>query len=91
MGVPFSKEISEILAQVTPTAEQAAESIQTVKYVTFLVLILQIIQSLILTLLLVAIIALIFSVNSGLEKERKALVDPMMRSLAARWMTAKDS
>jgi hypothetical protein len=82
MGVPFSKEVDMVVNSMQDLKPIAATVLQTVKYIAPLLLLLQIATLFLVALLLVAVIALIFAVNPDLSEERKALVTPVLKSLA---------
>jgi hypothetical protein len=88
MGVPYSKEINAALSQVQPLVAAGFVVLRTTKNISILLMILQILTVLLLCLILVAAFALILSVNPDLSAERKALVTPVMKWVAA-WLMSK--
>lgn len=85
MGIPYSREISAAFDQVTPLVAQGFEVLETTKNISLFVAGLQVCATLILACILAMLVALSFIVNPDLEKERQALVTPVMKWFAS-WM-----
>lgn len=89
MGIPYSKEINSALDQVAPLVAAGFVVLRTTKNISILLMILQILTVLLLGLLLLAAFGIILSVNPDLVAERKALVTPVMKWIAA-WIVSKE-
>jgi hypothetical protein len=90
MGVPFSKEVDIVVNSMQDLKPIAATALQTVKYIAPLLLLLQIATLFLVALLLAAVIALIFTMDPDLSEERKALVTPVLKSLAKRLLKQRE-
>ena len=88
MGIPYSKEINSALDQVAPLVEAGFVVLQTTKNISILLMILQILTVVLLGLILLTAVGIILSVNPDLAAERKALVTPTMKWVAA-WLMSK--
>lgn len=82
MGIPYSKEINIAFAQVTPLVAAGFEVLQTTKNISILLAAVQILTTILLSVILLTLVALICVVNPDLERERDALVTPVVRWLA---------
>lgn len=89
MGIPYSKEINFALDQVAPLVAAGFVVLRTTKNISILLMILQILTVLLLGLLLLAAFGIILSVNPDLAAERKALVTPVVKWIAA-WIVSKE-
>lgn len=89
MGIPYSKEINSALDQVAPLVAAGFVVLRTTKNISILLMILQILTVLLLGLLLLAAFGIILSVNPDLAAERKALVTPVVKWIAA-WIVSKE-
>lgn len=88
MGIPYSKEINSALDQVAPLVEHGFVVLQTTKNISILLMILQILTVLLLGLILLTAFGIMLCVNPDLVVERKALVTPIVRWIAA-WLVRK--
>ena len=83
MGIPYSREINSAFEQVTPLVASAYEVLQTTKNIAILLAWIQITTVVLLTLILLALVGLLFTMNPDLDKERKAIVTPVMKWVAS--------
>ncbi len=74
MGVPFSREIEKASHHIDTLVPTVNIALWTIIWVSIILLIL-------IATILVAFIALLITVNPDLERERKALVTPVLRAL----------
>ncbi|PMD14132.1 hypothetical protein NA56DRAFT_755037 [Hyaloscypha hepaticicola] len=74
MGVPFSHEIQRASEHIDATVPTVKIALWTLTFVSISLLIL-------IGALLLAVIGLLITVNPDLERERKALVTPVLRGL----------
>jgi hypothetical protein len=88
MGIPYSKEINTALDQVAPLVEAGFVVLRTTKNISILLMILQILTVLLLGLILLTGFGIILSVNPDLERERRQLVTPVVKWVAA-WLIRK--
>jgi hypothetical protein len=88
MGIPYSKEINSALDQVAPLVEAGFVVLRTTKNISILLMILQILTVVLLGIILLTAFGIILSVNPDLVAERKALVTPVMKWVAA-WLISK--
>lgn len=86
MGIPYSKQINSAFSSVTPLVAAGFEVLQTVKNIAILVAAIQVLSLFLLGLILTTLLALLISVNPDLERERKAIVTPVMRWFACEVM-----
>lgn len=89
MGIPYSKEINSALDQVAPLISAGFVVLRTTKNISILLLILQILTVFLLGLILLAAFGIILSVNPDLVVERRALVTPVVKWIAA-WVVRKE-
>lgn len=87
MGIPYSREINAAFESVTPLVASAYEVLETTKNIAVFITFLQIYAVITLTLILTALVGLLITTNPDLDKERKALVTPVMKWIASWIMT----
>ncbi|EME86762.1 uncharacterized protein MYCFIDRAFT_9017, partial [Pseudocercospora fijiensis CIRAD86] len=89
MGIPYSKQINAAFDQgdiaVTPLVAEGFEVLQTTRNITFLLAEIQVLTVVLLFLILIALAMLLVTCNPDLDRERQALVTPVMR-WSASWI-----
>lgn len=83
MGVPYSKQINLAFDQVTPLVAHGFQVLKTTRNISFLLAAIQVLTVVCLGLILVTLLGLVITVSPDLEEERRALVTPVMKRLAA--------
>ncbi|KAH8821262.1 hypothetical protein F5884DRAFT_767184 [Xylogone sp. PMI_703] len=83
MGIPYSKQINLAFDQVTPLVAHGFQVLKTTRNITFLLAAIQVLTAVCLGLILVALLGLLITVSPDLEDERRALVTPVVKWLAA--------
>jgi hypothetical protein len=83
MGIPYSKQIHAAFDQVTPLVAEGFVVLQTTKNISILLTGIQVLTVILQLLCLFVLLGILFSVSPDLVEERKALVTPVMKSLAA--------
>jgi hypothetical protein len=83
MGIPYLKEIHFAFDQVTPLAACGFGVLEIIRNISILVTVIQIIVCILLTLVLLSLLGLLITLNPDLEPERRAIVTPIVRWLAA--------
>jgi hypothetical protein len=83
MGIPYSKQINLAFDQVTPLVARGFTVLQTTRNITYLLAAIQVLTAVFLGLILIAMLGLIITVSPDLEEERRALVTPVVRWIAA--------
>ncbi len=89
MGIPYSKQIHTAFDEVTPLVAAGFQVLRTSRNISILLAVLQLATGLISALTLLALLAILVAVNPDLEPERRALVTPAARWLAAWAMDAR--
>jgi hypothetical protein len=83
MGMPYSKQIHYAFDQVTPLVACGFRVLETSRDIAILMAFIQALMCLLLGSTLLAMLALLITVNPDLEPERRAIVTPTMKWLAA--------
>ncbi|KAF7187724.1 hypothetical protein HII31_11063 [Pseudocercospora fuligena] len=74
---------------VTPLVAEGFEVLQTTRNITFLLAEIQVLTVLLLFLILIALAMLLVTCNPDLDRERQALITPVMR-WSASWMMSSE-
>lgn len=82
MGIPYSKQINAAFDQVTPLVAAGFEVLQTTKNISILLAAIQVLTVILLTFILIVLFAVLICINPGLDKERDALVTPVVKGMA---------
>ncbi|USW50663.1 hypothetical protein Slin15195_G039820 [Septoria linicola] len=89
MGIPYSKQINAAFEEVTPLVAEGFEVLQTTRNITFLLAEIQVLTVLILFFVLIALCLLLVTCNPDMERERQALVTPILKWLVS-WIVSSE-
>ncbi len=89
MGIPYSKQIHYAFDQVTPLVAYGFRVLETSRDIAVLMALIQASMCMLLGLTLLALLALLITVNPDLEPERRAIVTPAVKWLAA-WVKQQE-
>lgn len=90
MGIPYSKQINAAFDQVTPLVASTTELLQTTRNISYMLATIQILTAILQFCTVMALIALLITVNPDLDKERKALVTPILKYVASCFMPGSE-